>query len=131
MTKKDEETNIHKDESNPCKDCVKCCSYVAIELDDPEDDDDWNHIRWYLVHKDVWVFVDHDDSWNIQFNTPCEKLDEHGWCKIYETRPQICKEYKSDNCEKHGEGESFKLLFRNLEQFEEWYNNGRIIPDDD
>jgi len=131
MASDEEETNLLQNKENPCHDCNICCNYVAIELDKPEDEDDWNHIRWYLVHKDVWVFVDHDNSWNIQFNTPCEKLDEKGWCTIYHTRPKICKQYKSDNCEKYGEGESFKLLFKNLEEFDEWYNNGKVIPEDE
>jgi len=123
-----EEHNPIINKENPCNGCIKCCNYVAIELDNPENDDDWNHIRWYLVHENVWVFIDNDDSWNIQFNTPCEKNEENGWCTIYNKRPNICRQYTTESCEKYGEGESFKLLFKTLEEFDEWYNNGKIIP---
>ena len=67
---------------NPCYGCDKCCRYVALEIDTPEDREDIDQIRWFLVHKNVWIFIDHDDSWNIQFNTPCENLDEEGNCSI-------------------------------------------------
>lgn len=122
------ETNIKKDETNPCEGCTTCCSYVAIELDSPENEEEYNNIRWYLVHKDVWIFVDHDNSWNIQFNSPCEMLNEKGWCKIYEKRPMICRQYTTKNCEKNGNGKSYKILFKTLKEFEEWFNNGKVIP---
>jgi len=114
---------------NPCKGCNLCCKHVAIEIDSPEDDDDFEQIRWFLAHKNVWVFIDHDDSWNVQFNTLCKKLNEKGLCSIYERRPQICRDYSSENCEKYGAGESFKLLWKDLEEFEKWVKSGKIIPE--
>ncbi len=107
-------------EMRNCEGCDRCCRHVAIELDKPEDEEDYDQIRWFLSHKDVWIFIDHDDSWNIQFNTPCEKLSADGKCTIYEKRPILCRDYSTENCEKHGEGDSFKLLWRTLEEFEEW-----------
>jgi Fe-S-cluster containining protein len=127
MVKK-QETNLTKDESNPCDGCTKCCSYVALEIDEPTDKEDFDHIRWYLVHKNVSIFIDHDDSWNIEFNSPCENLDEHGWCKIYGSRPLICKQYTTENCEKYGGGNAYKLLFTTLDEFETWFSSGKIIP---
>ncbi len=119
MVKK-EEHNPHKNEENPCHGCTKCCEYVALEIDTPEDKNDFGQIRWFLTHKDVWVFIDNDDSWNLQFNTPCEKIGDAGWCDIYDERPTICRGYTSDNCDKNGAGDSFKLLWKNLEEFDEW-----------
>jgi uncharacterized protein len=104
-----------------CDGCDKCCRYVALEIDAPENKEDYDQIRWFLTHKDVWIFIDHDDSWNIQFNTPCEKLSKSGKCTIYEKRPIICRKYSTDNCEKFGAGDSFKLLWKNIEEFEEWF----------
>jgi Fe-S-cluster containining protein len=104
---------------NPCNGCSLCCRYVAMEIDKPENQKDFDQIKWFLVHKDVWIFIDHDNSWNIQFNTPCEKLEEN-LCGIYETRPRICQDYSSENCEKYGEGNSFKLLWKNMAEFEEY-----------
>jgi uncharacterized protein len=122
-----EETNLIQSEANPCDGCTKCCNHIAIELDKPDDEESWDNLRWYLVHKNVWIFVDHDDSWNIQFNSPCEKVNQEGWCGIYETRPKICRNYTTRSCEKYGDGESFKQLFKTLEEFDDWNNKGRVI----
>jgi len=108
---------------NRCAGCSKCCEYVALEIDKPEDQEDFDQIKWFLLHKNVWIFIDHDNSWNIQFNTPCEKLTEEKLCGIYETRPQICRDYSNESCEKWGAGNSFKLLWKNEVEFEEWLRN--------
>ena len=112
---------------NPCDGCDLCCKYIALEIDTPEDKNDYEQIRWYLAHKNVWVWIDHDDSWNLQFNTPCEKLDKQ-LCTIYDKRPQICRDYSTDACERYGDGDSFKLLWKHMEEFDEWLANGKVIP---
>lgn len=127
------EHNPEKNEMNPCNGCSKCCEYIAMEIDEPEDRKDFQQIRWFLAHKDVWIFLDHDDSWNIQFNTDCEKLEDHEvvqgeeakvgiqrWCGIYDGRPDICIDHSSENCDKWGQGESFTKIWRTMEEFDEW-----------
>ena len=109
---------------NPCQGCSLCCRYVALEIDTPEDQNDFDQIKWFLVHKNVWGFIDHDDSWNLQFNTPCEKLEGH-LCGIYKTRPQICRDYSTENCERYGEGNSFKILWKSMEDFEEYLETSK------
>jgi Fe-S-cluster containining protein len=128
MPKEKEETNPIKDNSNPCAGCSLCCRYIALEIDTPEDEEDWDNIYWYLLHQNVWVWIDNDDSWNLQFNTPCEKLTKEGWCGIYDERPNLCKRYSSENCEKYGDGKSYKLLFKNAEEFQKWFKSGKKIP---
>ncbi len=120
-------------EKNPCENCSKCCEYVCLEIDEPtlKKKADVDEIKWYLLHKNVWVFIDHDDSWNIQFNSPCEKLDKDGNCSYYEKRPTICRKHGVENCEKYGEGDSFKVLFKTIEEFESWFEKGCEIPKDE
>lgn len=111
-----------------CEGCGLCCKYVALEIDKPEDEKDFDQIRWFLIHKNVWVFIDHDNSWNIQFNTPCENLNEKMLCSIHplalgtkeDHRPKICDDYELDSCEKWGDGPAFKVLFKNEKEFLEW-----------
>ena len=56
-------------------------------------------MRWYLLHERAAVFVD-DDTWYLLVYSPCNFLDkETNLCSIYETRPNICREYSSDACE--------------------------------
>ncbi len=110
---------------NPCEGCTKCCDYVALEIDKPETKQDFDEIRWFLLHKDVLVFIDHDDSWNLQFDTKCEKMKEDGWCNYYEKRPHICRKHSPDNCEKFGEGNSFKTMWKTIEEFDVWMKKNK------
>ena len=76
-----------KDESDnfqpPCEECGgRCCEYIAIEIDKPNTKSDYDHIRWYLIHRDVNVFIDHDRKWYIEFRTPCELLSKKKRCLI-------------------------------------------------
>lgn len=132
-------------EKSPCDGCDLCCRHIAVEIDEPENKKEFDQIRWFLLHKDVWVFIDNDDSWNLQVNNKCERLMPRSQvavdrkqqeetvdcvCGFYEERPQICRDYSSDNCERNGEGDSFKVLWKSLEEFEEWVEGGKIIPED-
>lgn len=118
------------EEENLCGNCTKCCEYVAVEIDEPETEKDFDEVRWFLLHKNVRVFVDNDDDWYIEFLTPCEKLSEKG-CLIYEKRPEICREHSMENCEMLGEGSPYKLLFECLEDLEKWISDGKKIPEND
>ncbi len=104
---------------DPCKNCDLCCKYICLEIDKPTEKKDFDEIKWFLLHKNIWVYIDHDGSWNIQFNTPCEKLN-NTLCGIYEKRPQICREHSIEDCEKYGHGDSHKVLWKNLKEFEKW-----------
>jgi Fe-S-cluster containining protein len=114
---------------NPCDGCDLCCRHVAVEIDKPENKKEFDQIRWFLLHDDIWIFVDNDDSWNMQVNRPCVKLKDK-MCSYYEKRPQICRDYSAVNCERNGDGDSFKVMWKSLEEFEEWFANGKIIPED-
>lgn len=98
-----------------CQDChARCCSYVAIEIDTPESITDFENIRWYCAHKDIWVFME-DDEWHVVFESRCEKLGEDSGCTIYDKRPDTCKHYKWGECEYYLRG-SFDLELRSLEE---------------
>ena len=98
---------------NPCADCSNCCEYLALEIDEPTTMKDFDNILWYLLHEHVWVYVDHDNSWNIQFNTKCEKLDKSGQCGYYANRPILCREYHPKECPRHDSEPTEDLLLKN------------------
>ena len=84
----------------PCEKCGgKCCNYIAVEIDKPGSKADYDHIRWYLLHNDVNVFIDHDKKWFIEFRTTCEEQDSDNRCSIYERRPKICRTHGSEEYE--------------------------------
>ena len=47
-------------DTNPCEGCSYCCEYIAMEIDKPTTVNDFDYIFWYLIHKDVWVYVDEE-----------------------------------------------------------------------
>ena len=82
-----------------CQDCgAKCCRYVSLEIDKPKSKRSIENIRWFVSHRDVWVYK-HKDAWHLAFDTPCEHLDESHRCTIYERRPAICRDYDAASCE--------------------------------
>lgn len=100
-----------------CNDCDDCCRHVAVEIDKPTSKTDYSNIIWYLLHKNVNVFIDHSNSWFIEFLTKCSKLNGRRLCDDYEDRPKICRGYAQKDCVKYGEGKAEKVYFRTKEQF--------------
>lgn len=99
-------------DSNPCEGCSNCCEYIAVNLDNPSTVNDFDEIVWFLIHKDVWVYIDDEDDWYIQFNTVCDKL-ENRRCGYYPHRPKICRAYQPKDCVRYNEDAPEKYLFKN------------------
>jgi Fe-S-cluster containining protein len=82
-----------------CQHCTaKCCRYFALPIDQPDTFNDWEFVRWYLLHEGATVFKE-DDQWYLLVHAVCKHLQADQRCGIYHTRPQICREYSTDNCE--------------------------------
>ncbi len=82
-----------------CDHCAaKCCRYFALPIETPVDLEDFEFIRWYLLHERASVFTE-DETWYLLVHTVCRHLGDNNLCGIYETRPQICRDYTTDNCE--------------------------------
>jgi len=104
----------------PCKRCgAVCCRHVALEIDKPTNKNDFDYIRWYLLHKKVEVFVD-EGKWYLKFESECDKLRPDGMCGIYDKRPSICRDYppKDRECEFEGKEPYYDLRFRSVDEFE-------------
>lgn len=84
-----------------CEHCIgACCRYIALPLEEPLELSDFDAIRWYLLHEGVSVFVEKGD-WYISMTTTCRHLQPDYRCGIYATRPKICRDYSTDNCDYH------------------------------
>lgn len=84
-----------------CEHCTAlCCRYIALPIDAPQERGDFDALRWYLLHENVSIFVE-DGDWYISFATNCRHLQPDYRCGIYATRPKICREYSTDNCDYH------------------------------
>jgi Fe-S-cluster containining protein len=102
-----------------CEYCTaKCCRYFALPIDTPKVKRDFEFIRWYLLHEYASTFVE-DDTWYLLVHTPCKHLQTDGRCGIYETRPIICREYTTDECE-YEDTFAYDQYFETPEQIEEY-----------
>ena len=82
-----------------CAYCTaKCCRYFAFPIDKPKSKKDFDYLRWFLLHGRVAIFVE-DDTWYLMVFADCKHLQDDHRCGIYETRPQICRDYTTDDCE--------------------------------
>lgn len=99
-----------------CEKCSGlCCRYFALQIDTPRTAKQFDDIRWYLCHENVVVFVE-EKLWYLGILSKCKHLLPDNRCGIYETRPDICRDYSTDNCDYHGSEYNFELLFSSAEQ---------------
>jgi Fe-S-cluster containining protein len=104
---------------NLCDHCTaKCCRYFALPIEAPSCRKDFDYIRWYLLHDRASVFVE-DGSWYLLVHTPCKHLQADHRCGIYETRPQICRDYTTDECE-FDDDWCYEQYFETSEQIDEY-----------
>jgi uncharacterized protein len=96
-----------------------CCRYFALPIDNPTGARDFDNIRWYLVHENVTVFVE-KKQWYVAIASRCKHLRPDNGCAIYDTRPRICREYSTENCDYHGGEYDFEMLFTSAEQLERY-----------
>lgn len=106
--------------ANLCEHCTAvCCHYVALPIDTPDTQAEFDDIRWYLIHRDISVFIE-DDEWFISFHTPCRHLQADFRCGIYETRPNICRKYTTENCDYHSGDYGWEHHFTCPEHLDEY-----------
>ena len=106
-----------------CKECeARCCRYVATQLDEPDCKRDYDHIRWYLLHLNVFVFMDHEGDWYLEFETDCAALGADSRCTNYDNRPPLCRSHGEGDyaCEFRAEERPYKVRFSTAPEFEAW-----------
>lgn len=103
-----------------CEHCTAmCCRYIALPIEKPRKRSDFDDIRWYLLHEGVSVFVE-EGEWYICVTTNCRHLQADHRCGIYETRPRICREYSTDNCDYHSGDYGWEQHFTCPEHLDEY-----------
>ena len=119
---------LTKADDHPCHRCSKCCEYVAVEIDEPETLQDYDHIVWYLHHENLSVCVDWERDWFIRFSARCNKLTSAGMCGVYENRPRICQDFDWRECENRLTPEDDpvdKWVFEDADEFLRWFERVR------
>lgn len=112
-----------REELNPgdalCDHCTaKCCRYFALPIEKPTTRQDFDYVRWYLLHEGATIFTE-DGDWYLLVYAKCRHLQDDHRCGIYTTRPQICRDYSTDNCE-YEDDWVYDRYFETPEQVEEY-----------
>lgn len=106
-------------DENLCDHCTaKCCRYFALPIDTPETEQEFDFLRWYLLHERASLFTE-EETWYLLVHTTCQHLEADNRCGIYETRPQICRDYSTDNCE-YDDDTTYERYFETPEQMAEY-----------
>lgn len=101
-----------KKKTDYCVDCnALCCRYFTVPLDEPEDDEDFDAFRWYILHKGVSIFIDDEGDWFVAIQNDCGALGKKNLCKVYDRRPEICRRHNEEVCEKDGTPYTFREHF--------------------
>lgn len=117
-------------DANLCEHCTaKCCRYFALPIEEPETRKDFEYLRWYLLHERASLFTE-DETWYLLVHTVCKHLEADNRCGIYHTRPQICREYTTDNCE-YEDLWTYDRYFESNEQIEEYADAILTNPGDE
>ena len=106
--------------SKTCVECgAKCCKYFCFEIDEPDDYDEFEDIRWFLFHEGVTVHID-DGDWFIHIENKCKMLGPDNRCMAYETRPSICRKYDPAECDHTGGDYGYDKHFKTPEEVEKY-----------
>lgn len=106
--------------SETCQKCgAKCCGYFCFEIDEPDDYEEFEDVRWYLCHEGITVHIDEGD-WFISVENRCKMLSEDDRCMIYSDRPLICRKYDLDKCDFIPGDYDYDELFLTPEQLDKY-----------
>jgi len=98
--------------SSTCGECgAKCCRYFCFEIDAPDTYEEFDDIRWFLLHEGITVHVDEKGDWYISIDNRCKALGRDNGCRIYEDRPLICRKYTMDGCDHTGGDYGYREMF--------------------
>lgn len=101
-----------------CDQCTGlCCRYFALEIDKPKTPRQYDDIRWYLLHENIFIFIE-EGKWYLGVMNKCKHLRADNRCGIYQKRPKICREYTTEGCDYHSGAYDFEHMFATAEQFE-------------
>lgn len=120
---------VKRDQLKPgevlCSYCTAlCCRYFSVPIETPTDREDFDNLRWFMMHGHVTVYVE-DGTWYLCVYGDCKHLQPDFRCGNYDDRPQICRTYSTSNCEYDDPG-LHDLYFEMPEQV--WEYAEAILP---
>ncbi len=107
--------------SRMCKECgARCCRYFCFEIDRPTSFEEFENVRWFLMHEGVVVHIDTEGDWYIAIANKCKNLLPSLRCRRYSRRPLICRQYNIDGCDFMQGNYEYQALFTTPDQIENY-----------
>ena len=105
-----------------CLQCdALCCRYYCLAIPQPQTYEDFDEVRWYLMHAGSSVHVDFDGDWWLKVHSPCQMLRQTPAgprCVAYDDRPIACRALHPDRCH-FSQGEpQYDQEFRTAEELD-------------
>jgi Fe-S-cluster containining protein len=108
-----------------CAGCVKCCTYITVEIDAPRAAWEYDQWTWALHHANVNLYLEKPERWFLHFDTTCRQLQPNGRCAIHGRHPVLCRDYDPRSCERRLPLADIVAWFHNAEEFEAWIRDKR------
>jgi hypothetical protein len=108
-----------------CSGCVKCCTYITIEIDAPRAAWEYDQWIWALHHKSIKLYLEKPERWFIHVDTVCDRLGDDGRCTIYGRHPVLCRKYDPRSCERRLPLADIVAWFDGPYEFEAWIQKKR------
>lgn len=108
-----------------CAGCVKCCTYIAVEVDAPRAAWEYDQWIWALHHEGIELYVERPERWYLHVEARCRQLNGAGRCSIYGRHPVLCREYDPRSCERRLPLADIRAWFKSAEALEEWIRRER------
>jgi Fe-S-cluster containining protein len=108
-----------------CAGCVRCCTYITIQIDTPRAAWEYDQWLWTLHHEGIEMYVEQPESWFVHVETRCRQLNAQGRCAIHGRHPVLCRDYDPRTCERRLPLAEIRAWFKNAEQLEEWLRRER------
>jgi len=107
-----------------CQQCqALCCRYYCLSIPQPQTYEDFDEVRWYLMHEGNSVHVDFDGGWWLRVDSPCRMLEStaDGFrCRDYPNRPLACRALSPDRCHFSLGEPQYDQEFRSAEELDEF-----------
>lgn len=105
------------EDDSQCSKCLpsKCCTYFALAVDNPESRKDFEAMLWQVAHEKVSFYIQ-KNQWYMMVHNRCRFLTSANQCAIYETRPYICREHSTKDCEYTSDEYGFSEHFRSYDE---------------
>ena len=108
-----------------CSGCVRCCTYITVEVDAPRAAWEYDQWIWALHHEGIEMFVERPESWFLHVATKCRQLQPSGRCSIHGRHPVLCREYDPRSCERRLPLADQRAWFHDAYELEAWLQRER------